>query len=653
MKKWGIWTVVLLVLLLVGGCGQKESVQRTTPTSSNNITKNRDGSLLYIANIDVNTVSVLDTKQNKVIAEIPVGREPRQLALSPDDRVLYVTCMFDNKVDIIDTADKKVTGSVPVGIEPFGVVVNRDGSQVYVANYRSSTVSVIDAEERKVTGTINVEERPRGLAMTAEGNKLYVTHYLSGHISVINTEENQVKKVIALSPSPDKEDRKKSQGIPNTVEQFVIAPDGKTAWVPHLLTNVDTPIHFEETVFPAISVIDVTKDEEIQKERKELFKQMDVRDVKNETIIVSNPTDVAFLPDGSKAFVLMAGSEDLMVFDLTRGGNATQLVRRVPGNNPRGMVLSNDSNRLYIHNAMSHDMAIVETGGNDPYAEAQAKPNTLRLIAKDSLPPLVRQGKTIFFSGNSDEFAAPITGNNWMSCASCHADGDINGLTLMTPRGPRNVPSNVLAMRTGLFMWDGSRDDFTDYLLTVQGEMGGLTDYDPGKPLPPKVEEMFDALKAYLEYPDSFPVPKSPYRNPDGTLTAKAEQGKQLFEGKAGCIACHAGETMTDSTKAVNATGKLTTDNTKFLHDVGTVNPLDKGTKGDARAGYTNPRSKEIFDTPTLRGVWATAPYLHDGSAKTIYDVLTTRNQQGKHGNTSALTEAEKRALVEYVNSIE
>jgi YVTN family beta-propeller protein len=649
MRKWGIWVGLLLLVIALSGCGKKAEVVRTTPVSSNSIVKSQSGDILYIANIDVNTISFVDAKKNKVMAEIPVGREPRQLALSPDGKTLYVTCMYDNKVDIVDVQEKKVTGSVPVGIEPFGIITNGDGSRLYVTNYRSSTVSVIDPEEKKVVETIKVEDRPRGLAMTGDGKKLYVVHYLSGHVSVINPEEGKVNKVIALAPSPDQPDRKKSQGIPNTIEQFVIAPDGKTAWVPHLLTNVDTPVHFQETVFPAVSVIDLQKDEEIKEERKQLFKEIDIRDVKNETIIVSNPADVVFTLDGSKAFVLMSGSEDLVVFDLARGGNATGLVRRVPGNNPRGMVLSSDGNELYVHNAMSHDLARIETGGNDPYAEAKAKEGTLKLIAKDRLSPLVRKGKTIFYSANSDEFAAPITGNNWMSCASCHADGDINGLTLMTAKGQRNVPSNVLTMQTGLFMWDGSRDDFTDYLLTVQGEMGGLMAYDPGKPLPPKVEEMFTALKAYLEQPDSFPVPKSPYRNPDGSLTEKAKQGKALFEGKAGCIACHAGEMMTDSVKAVDSNGKLTTDNTQFLHNVGTANPFDKGTKGDARAHFTNPRPKDMFDTPTLRGVWATAPYLHDGSAKTIYDVLT----KGKMGNVNGLTKEELDALVEYVNSIE
>lgn len=65
-----------------------------------------------------------------------------------------------------------------------------------------------------------------------------------------------------------------------------------------MLTNVDTPIHFEETIFPAVSVIDLEKDEEIIGERKELFDEINILDVKNEVIIVSNPYDVVFQPDG-------------------------------------------------------------------------------------------------------------------------------------------------------------------------------------------------------------------------------------------------------------------------------------------------------------------------------------------------------------------
>ncbi|MFJ7682059.1 beta-propeller fold lactonase family protein [Peribacillus butanolivorans] len=610
---------------------------------------NKVGDTIYIANIDVNTVTIVDSQTKKVKAEIPVGKSPVQLTLSPDENKLYVSCRYDDKIDIISIEKEKVVDSLDVGIEPYGVVTSQDGKRLYVANHRSSTISVIDPSKKKVESEIEVGDRPRTIAITSNGNKLYVPHYLEGKISVINTDTEEVKKVIHLADSPDKNDRKKSQGIPNTLEQFVINPDGKTAWIPHLLTNVDTPIHFQETIFPAISVIDLTTDEEIIDERKELFEEMNVTDKKNEAIIFSNPYDVVFHPNGNKAYVIMSGSEDLVVFDLNRGGNATQILRRINGNNPRGAVISPDGETIYVHNAMSHDLAEISTGGNSPYARAKMKGENLVLISKDPLSPLVREGKTIFYSGNSEEFATEITGNNWMSCISCHADGETNGLTLMTPKGPRGVPSNVLTTKTGLFMWDGSRDDFTDYILTVQGEMGGMTEFDSGKPLPKDVQHMYDAMFAYLDDPDSFPIPKSPYHNKDGSLTATAEEGRELFEGKAGCIACHAGTQFTDSVRAIDANGHLTTSNTNFLHNIGTTNPLDKESKGDARAGFTNPRDTLHFDVPTLRGVWATAPYLHDGSAKTIEEVIKRIRYEGK----PTFTDGEIFKIAEYVRSIE
>jgi YVTN family beta-propeller protein len=654
MKKW-LWLCMLFALFMMAGCQTSPSfhsgkkVIRHEPVHSDNIAISKKGDTLYIANIDVNSVTIFNTKTKKKEAEIRVGKEPRQLALSPDEQWLYVSCMYDDRVDIISLKERKVVGHLKTGIEPFGLVTSQDGQTLYVANYRSGTLSVFDLEKKEKKTEIKIGDRPRALALTADGKKLYVTQYLDAKISVVDTKQNRVLKEIALAPSPDKADRKKSQGIPNTLEQIVIAPDGKKAYIPHLLTNIDTPIHFEETVFPAISVIDLQKDKELLDERKELFEEMNVSDVHNQTMIVSNPYDIAFQPDGSKAYVIMSGSEDLVVFDLQRGGNAVQILRRIEGNNPRGIVISPDGKTLYVHNAMSHDLAIIKTGGKSPYAKVKAIKGTIRLIAKDSLSPLVREGKTIFYSANSDEFAIDITGNNWMSCASCHSDGDINKLTLMTPKGPRNIPSNILATKTGLFMWDGSRDDFTDYIHTVQGEMGGMMSLDPGKPLPKDVQHMYDAMLAYLEDPNSFPVPKSPYRNPDGSLTAKAKEGEKLFNGKGNCLSCHSGEYFTDSSKAVDANGHLTTANTNYLHDIGTANPNDKPSKGDARAHFTNPRTPKQWDTPTLRGVWATAPYLHDGSAKTIEEAIERHQTK----EVEMLTRGEIAAIAEYVRSLQ
>ncbi|MGG3914099.1 cytochrome c peroxidase [Rossellomorea vietnamensis] len=621
---------------------------RKEAVNSDNILQNKEGTELYIANLDANTVSIVNEKTQKVEEEIPVGKEPVQLALSPDEDRLYVSCRYDNKIDVILLEEGKVVDSYEVGKEPFGLLTSQNGKTLYVANYRESTIMMVDVKSGDVTETIPVDDRPRTMAETADGKKLYIPHYLSGEISVLDTEKKKVAKTIKLAGSPDVSDRKKSQGIPNTLEQFVIAPDGKTAWIPHLVTNIDTPIQFEETIFPAISIIDLEKDEELVDKRKELFDEINVLNSKNETMIVSNPYDVAFQKDGSKAYVVMSGSEDLVVFDLKRGGNATQILRRIEGDNPRGILLSNNGETLYVHNAMSHDLATIDSGGSSTHSRAKKLQDNISLIKKDPLDPQVRKGKTIFYSANSDEFEADITGNNWMSCVSCHSDGEINGLTLMTGRGQRNVPTNTRTAETGLFTWDGSRDDFTDYLLTVQGEMGGMMKYEPGEKLPADVEKMYDDLFAYLKDPLSFPVPQSPYKK-NGELTSSAKDGKALFEGKASCISCHSGSQFTDSVEATGEDGKLTTDVTDYLHDIGTANRYDVSTKGDARADFTNPRDGKSFDTPSLVGVWATGPYLHDGSAGTIEESI----QRHQYEEKSELSQIEMSKIADYVRSLD
>ena len=58
------------------------------------------------------------------------------------------------------------------------------------------------------------------------------------------------------------------------------------------------------------------------------------------------------------------------------------------------------------------------------------------------------------------------------------------------------------------------------------------------------------------------------------------------------------------------------------------------------------------FDVPTLREVWRTSPYMHDGRAVTIYEVIKTHNPQDKRGNTSTLTDDQIRDLAEYVESL-
>jgi cytochrome c peroxidase len=128
-------------------------------------------------------------------------------------------------------------------------------------------------------------------------------------------------------------------------------------------------------------------------------------------------------------------------------------------------------------------------------------------------------------------------------------------------------------------------------------------------------------VKDLYAYMTSLRPQPSPHLTADGQLSSAAQRGKNLFEGKADCVGCHPGPYFTD----------------KKMHNVGVVSPNEP----DGR-----------YDTPSLIEAHRTAPYLHDGRALTIKDVLTTHNHRDAHGKTSSLSEEEIDELCAYLLSL-
>ena len=117
--------------------------------------------------------------------------------------------------------------------------------------------------------------------------------------------------------------------------------------------------------------------------------------------------------------------------------------------------------------------------------------------------------------------------------------------------------------------------------------------------------------KCVDEFIRSLKARPSPYRNPDGSLTPAAQRGERLFRSpKVACSICHAGPLYTDLK----------------MHNVGTGVPID---------------GQDDFTNPSLIEVYRTGPYLHDGRAVTLQEVLTKFNPNNRHGNTSNLSKEE------------
>ncbi|MEH6628775.1 MAG: hypothetical protein V7739_20225, partial [Motiliproteus sp.] len=412
---------------------------------------------------------------------------------------------------------------------------------------------------------IDTAETPRGLALTDDG-RLLVSHAMTGELSIYQTggETLRLIKRIKLF-AEQKSDEFDSQGLPRLLDDIAISPDGTEAWLPHVLWNFDHPFQFQSSVFPAVSVIDLTAGQEHEEVslRKQLFKQINIVSNGNRTQIVSNPADAEFSENGKKIYITLAGSEDLMVFDLSRrsnrnkkrskrrkgkinqgGAKVTQILRHIPGDNPRGLLVNDHS--LYIHNAISHDIVKLDSSGDGPFA--RVKVSAEPAITTTSVDPLTadqRAGARLFNSANSDDFPQlPMTGDFWMSCSSCHLDGfNFTNRYLMDANG-RDKHKDAHSGHKNLSGMIAGRP-LNDYLRIIQDTQGGMGHDDRDSAInlnadqpPPKALAMMEQLNAFVRKPENLPYlatwlkvkkadQSSPYIHPEQWINS------------ASCRQCH------------------------------------------------------------------------------------------------------------------
>jgi YVTN family beta-propeller protein len=310
----------------------------------------------YVANSGSNTVSVIDTATNKVVATVPVGTNPAGVAVTPDGTKVYVANENDNTVSVIRTATNTVVRTVPVGTAPVGVAVSPDGTKVYVANFKSNNVSVIARPGNTVVATIPVGSGPSGVAVTLDGAHVYVTE--TGDVSVIATATNTVVATVSLV-----------RGHFFVAQGVAVSPDGKNAYVAYYTleclvffsTELSTQCRFawlgtlaviataSNTVVSSVSLdtaftrfappqgVAVTPDGTHVYVTKYLFGSVWIiasNSVVARVTVGSNPLLVAFTPDGAHAYVANNGSNNVSVI----ATSTNSVVATVPvGANPRGV----------------------------------------------------------------------------------------------------------------------------------------------------------------------------------------------------------------------------------------------------------------------------------------------------------------------------
>ena len=548
---------------------------------------------------------------------------------------LLVACRDDDTVWVLNAttgATVKVL-NLPWGSAPVSVVLTPDRATGYLALSGSGQIQKFTSQNSTLGVAIALGTTPRALAVTADGRKLLVTQFIStgnaGTVRTVDLASFASAATLQLPLEANTPDGSLGgRGLPNYLAGIAADPANGIAWVVAKKDNIlrgqrrdGNPLTFETTVRSIVSRLDLNQGQE------QLSRRLDLDNM-------SQPSAVTLSDTGALAFVTLQGNNRLIVLNQVD----QELARNDTGLAPGGVVIDPVTQRVFTQDLMSRTVSVFDGAPVMSQSVNQlprlAQVNTVT-VEKLSAPVL--KGKQIFYNAAD----ARMSLDSYISCASCHADAGHDGQVWdFTDRGEglRNTASlrGQAGQATAPLHWSGNFDEVQDFENDIRQFFGGTgfmanADFNSGtrnQPLgTPKagVSADLDALAAYL---NSLTNPgRSPKRQANGAMTANATAGLALF-GSLGCQSCHSGAAMTD----------------RLRHDVGTIKPSSGNRLGGPLDG---------IDTPTLRGLWATAPYLHDGSAATLRDVLTTANPTASHGNLSSLSSAQIDQLVEYLNQIE
>ena len=161
---------------------------------------------IYTANRDSDTVSAFDPAKGQSawkITQIPVGKGPEGIGLSPDEREVWVAHRGDGGLSIIDTASDQVRETLKVGRAPIRVKFTPDGRRVLVSDSQGNEVVVFEAATRKELKRIAVGAIPAGILMQPDGRRAFVASTQANKVSVVNLEDFTITATIEPGREPD------------------------------------------------------------------------------------------------------------------------------------------------------------------------------------------------------------------------------------------------------------------------------------------------------------------------------------------------------------------------------------------------------------------------------------------------------------------
>jgi len=631
MRKFAFGLMTLAILALIGlaasetGSGAEKPAPYRSPAS---IALGSDA--LYVADATAAVIEILKLGDGALAGEIALGAGAQAIALTADGKRLYAAETDAGTLAEIDPAARRVIRRATVGHGPYALALAEKKRKILVANRYDDQIAIVDATGWTVVGRVPVVREPGAIAISADESVALVANIVaSGPI-----EEARASASIIRLDDLTARHIKLPVGSTNA-RGAIIAPDGRFGYIAHALGRYHIPPTQIERGWintSCLSIIDLRAGEHYA-----TFLLDHVHEG------AGDPWAMAMAPDGSTLWISLAGTDRISELPIARihkllegdlppelarepqpyeGSYSSWLavkkdpkaraqlvddlaalavadaIRKFPaaGKGPRAIAFRDGT--LYAAHYFSGTASAI-----DP---AKGRAKWTASVGDAPAPDAVRRGEIAFHDAN-------LCFQKWQSCATCHPDARSEGLRwdlLNDGMGnPKRTRSMVFSHETHPVMALGVRDS-TEVAIRA-GFRHILFAVVP--------DQTIDDIYAYFRA--LAPVP-SPHLAPDGGLTEEARKGKEIFDGKAECAKCHTGRIFTD------------------------MKPYDVGTRGEFD------KEGDRFNTPKLVEVWRGSPYLHDGRAETIEEVLTKFNANDQHGKTSSLSEEEIRALATYLRSI-
>ncbi len=606
------------------------------------------GANAWIVNPDHNTVSVLNIENGQRLAEIPVGIGPRNLIAVGEN--VWVTNKDSSSVSVVSMNGLSVIDELPfkAGSQPHGVVSNE--AVVYVVLEGTGELVKLDAASRSKIARVDVGRHPRHIAINASGSQLYVSRFISlpvsgessrqvgtdggGVLTVVRANNLAIASRIVLPYNNVEDTDTSARGIPNYLMAPALSPNGRHAYIAAKLDNIyrgsmrdGNAREHNMLVRGLMSTVDLSASAEILDNRIDFDNN-------------SPPTAIAVGPTGNYLFIIHEASRQLEIFDVY---GSEIIFSTDVGFAPQGLAISDDGTKLIVDNMLSRSVSVFDlTELMSGLSDNAILVRTIDTVSNEVLSPQVLQGKRLFH----DAADAALTGQKYISCAVCHSEGGHDGRTWDFSDAGEGLRNTIdlrgrAGMGHGNIHWTANFDEIHDFENDIREIFDGtglLTDEDYIRTSGildasnPKegLNDRLDALAAFVSSLNTFA--DSPYRESANRRSDAAERGHKVFR-RANCAKCHSGEEFTDSPQ-------------QQFHNIGTVD-ADTGRRlGQALVSNG-------IDTPTLRGLWHGAPYLHDGSAADLTTAVKAHRSSQVGFNVNSLSSMELSDLVAYLLQID